>query len=257
MNRNEPLSLAEIDTLVRLAATIVQECQERSSDCGSVVAALGSFSDPDVVRELALRAWRMNEAGVLWDLVETAARGRLFAACLTDRDRDCKLNVECVGRTVDQCVEHLRDKYKNPALAAEVLPGEERDGWYYVEIPASHLYFQVFEVVEVRGRSTSVLPRREDFADRYEWRHAMMGAWLDDFRSLVRRYMPEYPAHDSAKLLELVSIGQKVPPLTDEQDFMLEMLDMLGDRTSVFSPYIWSHEKIGAQGSDREPPSPS
>lgn len=146
MIRDDSLSPAEVNTLVRLAATIMQECRERESDCGSVFEALASFSDPAAVRALALRAWRMNEEGVLWDLIEVAAPGRRFAACLTDRDRDCKLNVECVGPSIDDCVEHLREKYNNPALAAEVLPGEERDGWYYVEIPVSNLYYQIFEV---------------------------------------------------------------------------------------------------------------
>lgn len=78
----------------------------------------------------------------------------MYAACLVDRERDCKLNVECVGATVDACVSHLRDVYKCATLTAEVLPGEERDGWFYVELPASDLYFQIFEVtvaVEPRG----------------------------------------------------------------------------------------------------------
>jgi hypothetical protein len=149
MNHDESLSLEEVGTLVRLASTILREFEERESDCGSVFEALASFSDSDAVRVLARRAWRMNVEGVLRDLVETAARSRHFAACLTDRDRDCKLNVECVGHSVDDCVEHLRVKYTNPGLAAEVLPGEARDGWYYVEIPGSNLYFQIFEVTVV------------------------------------------------------------------------------------------------------------
>ncbi len=70
----------------------------------------------------------------------------MYAACLVDRERDCKLNVECVGTSVDGCVAYLRDTYRNPALSAEVLPGEERNGWFYVEIPGSHLYIQIFEV---------------------------------------------------------------------------------------------------------------
>jgi hypothetical protein len=65
---------------------------------------------------------------------------------MVDRDRDCKLNVECVGHSVEACVSHLRHVYQNPSLAAELLPGEEHDGWYYVEIPGSHLYYQIFEV---------------------------------------------------------------------------------------------------------------
>ena len=73
----------------------------------------------------------------------------MYAACLVDRDRDCKLNVECVGYSVDACVEHLRAAHNVPTLAAEILPGEERDGWYYVDLPGSSLYFQIFEVTVV------------------------------------------------------------------------------------------------------------
>lgn len=76
----------------------------------------------------------------------------MFAACLVDRDHDCKLNVECVGHSLDACLEHLREVHKIPSLTAEVLPGEGRDGWYYVEIPGSGLYFQIFEVTVVGER---------------------------------------------------------------------------------------------------------
>ena len=153
MKPDEPLTAAEVETLVRLAAMIVQEADERRTDEGSVNAALASFSDPDTVRDLALRAWRMNEAGLLVSrgspalgVIPEQGDAKLFAACLTDRTRDCKLNVECVGVSVDACLAYLREAHGNPSLSAKVLPGEERDGWFYVEIPGSHLYFQVFEV---------------------------------------------------------------------------------------------------------------
>ena len=46
-------------------------------------------------------------------------------------------------------------------------------------------------------------------------------AFLEEFKALVRKYVPDYP----------------------EDDETLELLYAIQDRTSCFSPYIWSdHE---------------
>jgi hypothetical protein len=152
----------------------------------------------------------------------------MFAACLVDRSRDCKLSVECVGSSVEECVAHLRRSHNNPSLEAEVLPGEERDPWHYVEIPGSNLYIQIAQVATASQAWPRPLPNRDDFADKYDWRHAVEIAWDADFRSLVRWYMPEYPPH---------------LPEGEDGEFLLELLYMLQDRTSMFSPYIWSDDE--------------
>lgn len=100
----------------------------------------------------------------------------VFVACLVDLTRDCKLSVECVALTTELCLGHLRSLHGAPELTAEVLPGEERDGWLYVPHPGSRdLYYQVFEVTVAGGLTRQDAHRLIDAfeaAVRRDIRHA-------------------------------------------------------------------------------------
>lgn len=59
----------------------------------------------------------------------------------------------------------------------------------------------------------------------YDKEHQRLNEFHAEFKALVRKYVPTYP--------------------TEPEDYSVEFLADMQDRTSVYSPYIWSDEDGG------------